>query len=470
MHIIDKNISTQTKALYRGKKGGNGWRDVPKNRSSLQKLTDAQILELSALVVKIEKHYGAPQDIEWALADGKFYITQSRPITTLKNPIIEFQDTQKVEDEPRYFLHFTLDDTGAWISEAALSKRAFGAADYVYLIENGELRAYLSQKGLREARHVGDDIRNPKKYAEIVKQSQSVLKKLSNYKKLNLTPRNAAQHWDQFVAMWEDIWNVYRYSDEPFTSGIAESLREELGEVALREALAGKKHARTMGKSVRQLIKAMQTLGRLRLRLHRKSADMLIKNGEKPILSYLDRISGGLTFNDFSYMTVGEVHAALKTGSIPWEKIKIRQHGMVVYRTRGKFIIGTGAVFKRWKKLIHAAMPREIRGSVAHPGVVTGRVVRHLSWTGIKKLPKGSILVTGMTNPQMIPYLKRAGAIVTDEGGIVCHAAIIAREMKIPCIVGTQVATERLKDGDLVHVDAERGVVTIATRNQRRHA
>jgi pyruvate,water dikinase len=59
-----------------------------------------------------------------------------------------------------------------------------------------------------------------------------------------------------------------------------------------------------------------------------------------------------------------------------------------------------------------------------------------------------------MTHPKDIMLLKKASAIVTDEGGILCHAAIVAREMKKPCIIGTKIATQVLKDGDLVEVDA----------------
>ena len=77
------------------------------------------------------------------------------------------------------------------------------------------------------------------------------------------------------------------------------------------------------------------------------------------------------------------------------------------------------------------------------------------------KLNKGDILVSSMTTPSMAPIMKKAGAFVTDEGGITCHAAILAREMKKPCIIGTKNATRVLKDGDLVEVDADKGVVRI---------
>ena len=83
MKIIDKNISEQTRGLYRKSGGGNEWRELGEKGKG-QVLTEDQILELSELVVKIENHYGFPCDIEWAYEGGKFFITQSRPITILK--------------------------------------------------------------------------------------------------------------------------------------------------------------------------------------------------------------------------------------------------------------------------------------------------------------------------------------------------------------------------------------------------
>ena len=66
-----------------------------------------------------------------------------------------------------------------------------------------------------------------------------------------------------------------------------------------------------------------------------------------------------------------------------------------------------------------------------------------------------------MTTPNFIPALERAIAFVTDEGGVTCHTAIIAREMKKPCIVGTKIATKAIKDGDYIEVDADKGIVKI---------
>ncbi len=83
--IIDINVCTQTRALHRVDVGGNEWKDIQEPQASSQVLNEKQILELSELILCIENHYGFPCDIEWAFEGSKFYITQSRPITTLKD-------------------------------------------------------------------------------------------------------------------------------------------------------------------------------------------------------------------------------------------------------------------------------------------------------------------------------------------------------------------------------------------------
>ena len=80
------------------------------------------------------------------------------------------------------------------------------------------------------------------------------------------------------------------------------------------------------------------------------------------------------------------------------------------------------------------------------------------------KFNKGDVLVTGMTRPEFVPLMKKSSAIITNEGGITCHAAIISRELGKPCIIGTKIATKVLHDGDLVEVDADNGVVRILER------
>jgi pyruvate,water dikinase len=84
--VFDKNIAYQSRALWRAKDGGNEWRELTEQEGTKPALTDEQALELARIVLGIEKHYDFPCDIEWAYEAGKFFITQSRPITTLSNP------------------------------------------------------------------------------------------------------------------------------------------------------------------------------------------------------------------------------------------------------------------------------------------------------------------------------------------------------------------------------------------------
>lgn len=104
-----------------------------------------------------------------------------------------------------------------------------------------------------------------------------------------------------------------------------------------------------------------------------------------------------------------------------------------------------------------------VRGLPASPGLASGVVHVIDNPKDIDQFKKGEILVTLMTSPDWVPAMKKAAAIVTNNGGMTCHAAIVSREMQIPCIVGTKskevAATDVLKTGDVVTVDAKNGVV-----------
>ena len=104
---------------------------------------------------------------------------------------------------------------------------------------------------------------------------------------------------------------------------------------------------------------------------------------------------------------------------------------------------------------------QDIRGMVACKGKVTGRVSVVLQPSDFPKVKSGDVLVASMTRPDFSPIFSLVGAIVTNEGGVTCHAAIVSRELGVPCIIGTKIATQVLHDGDLVEVDADHGVVRV---------
>ena len=104
---------------------------------------------------------------------------------------------------------------------------------------------------------------------------------------------------------------------------------------------------------------------------------------------------------------------------------------------------------------------RELKGTIASKGIATNKVRIILTEHHFYRFKDKEILVTSMTRPEFIPIVRRASAVITDEGGLTSHAAIISREFKKPCIIGTKIATKVLKDGQLVEVNANLGIVKI---------
>ncbi|MCH7492404.1 hypothetical protein IID19_02290 [Patescibacteria group bacterium] len=146
---------------------------------------------------------------------------------------------------------------------------------------------------------------------------------------------------------------------------------------------------------------------------------------------------------------------------IDQKKLKDRKKLSVCIQSNDNYSIYTGkeaqGVYIHFLKKKNYS--QEIEGIVASKGVAVGVVKKILKIHDMVNMEDGDILVSSMTRPEMLPAMKRAGAIITDEGGITSHAAIVAREFGIPCIIGTKIATKVLKDGDRVEVDATKGVV-----------
>ncbi len=149
----------------------------------------------------------------------------------------------------------------------------------------------------------------------------------------------------------------------------------------------------------------------------------------------------------------------------PLPELKKRWRGFVV-TSNGNICLGSleSCVKKIDNKIVLDKVvikkgQKVFKGRVSSKGKVIGRVKIVKSVNDIKKVKKGDIVVAPMTNFDLMSALKLAAAIITDEGGIVCHASIIARELKIPCIIDVKIATEVFKDGDLIEVDANKGII-----------
>jgi pyruvate,water dikinase len=105
-----------------------------------------------------------------------------------------------------------------------------------------------------------------------------------------------------------------------------------------------------------------------------------------------------------------------------------------------------------------------LMGTAASPGIGTGHVKIVLTPKELGKMQQGDVLVSKMTSPDFVPGMKKAAAIITDEGGPTSHAAIVSRELGVPCVVGTKVATKTLKEGYVVSVDGSKGHVFLGSK------
>ena len=182
-----------------------------------------------------------------------------------------------------------------------------------------------------------------------------------------------------------------------------------------------------------------------------------------------NRLSMGL--KDIKYLVLEEIEdALLNNKKEKYHKITQQRLEACCYRVKkGEIKVYQGeeakTMFNEIKNKEEKNKPKQkitqLKGMIAYKGKVQGRVRIVLVESDVKKVEIGDILVSSATNPDLIVGMKKAAAFVTDSGGIISHAAIVSREMKKPCVVGTREATHLLKDGDLVEVDADNGIVTI---------
>lgn len=172
-----------------------------------------------------------------------------------------------------------------------------------------------------------------------------------------------------------------------------------------------------------------------------------------------------IELKDTSYLQEREIIKFLDKGKkITISVIKDRQDGFVLYFDdnnnivceQGRSIDGTLiklGVEKPKGKI------KEIKGVAASSGKRDGKTTIVKGVDDLNKIKNGDVMVAVTTHPDYVPAMRKVVAIVTDEGGIACHTAIVSRELKIPCVTGTKIATKVLEDGDKVEVDAEEGIV-----------
>lgn len=342
----------------------------------------------------------------------------------------------------KYHLHYR-GDFSLLDMDFTLNNTAYLDIDYIFLYTPTPIcfSGYLTKKGLEQIRTLGaKNILHNKAWQSVFIKSKQVFRyiDLLNKKTIpDIESKHFVEFWKQIKKYNELIIDSYIYCEQPT--------------LATLEKQADNK----------QVYHKLEFIGRHKLSAHRRLSilQLIVHN---IILQYSKKYN--LAVKDIEMMTSGEfsnfINNQKKTLA---SAIKKRKNGFVWHQKNGRWIIETGDNYKKWVKiLLPTKKQKSVNGIATYAAQkpIVGKAKLHLSFSKPTNIAKGEILVTGMTNPQLIPVIKNAAAIVTDEGGIMCHAAIISRELKIPCIVGTQDATQIFKDGDLIKVDTQTGTIT----------
>lgn len=429
--ILDKNIIEQKRGLFRKQGGGNEWRDISDGGAPV--LSDEEIFALSETVIRIENHYGFPCDIEWAKEGNEMYIVQSRPITTLADIPEQKTILSKIYSREKSLFYFCI-----WHNSDVEGVRKFLGE---------ELKAGMFVAPGKDK--LGEVWYSPK---ELERVSRIAVEKTASDKTLR----------NQMVANMEEAWDAIK----PHFKG-----DKKLNSV--EEMYEYYQHIVKFWSSINTVFFELPDRGDV----HPDFRDGILRM-RKETEAYTDQMSSNFVnffeetfpkFAKFSYVITPEEVLQLAKSSFNSKLISQLEE-----RVREGCVMIDGVVYPKsnqnkvleekgltLEKAQSSDVSDGLKGKVAFRGKVAGIVKIVLSKSDIQKIHDGDILVTPMTNPEHVPYMRKAAAFVTDEGGVTCHAAIVSREMKKPCIIGTKFATQVLKDGDLVEVDANEGVVRI---------
>jgi phosphoenolpyruvate synthase/pyruvate phosphate dikinase len=532
--IIDKNVSVQNRALYRGKSGGVNWSDLAEKEGAKQALSDKEIFQLSELILKIENHYGFPCDIEWAQERSKFYIVQSRPITTLKpkkaeppvresgegagqtKKLTEKSNTQKSKDDWYHWgrwvtntlfhsLWFQYNTTEIVDQNIVFYLQQFKVLDGHYYFQisdleriaqfiNGQLDGdgswfndffQLCEKHIKNVQRLSQSD-NLKKFFQTIVEALacSLTIELIDYAFQVYIKKKAAE---ENVAP-EMILGRIKPSRKTLLTEFNEKARSAHGK-NLKKLLLNYEWVGTHGfagepltqtswrKFIQRREEAQEKLDNEICgftNIIRIASDLafyrsfIVENVDRASFMRWDSLKrlaqkNNMTWTDIIHLTLDEIIMFAEGTEVGVDVAK-REKAFGIIATGKSATVITG---KRLQKELDFHEEKvtqnitEISGQTAYRGRVQGTVRIVQEYAELDKLQDGEILVANETTPDFISAIRWASAIVTDQGGITSHAAIVARELKKPCIIGTKIATKVLHDGDLVEVDAKRGVVTI---------
>lgn len=442
--IIDVNVNTQNKALYRSstldtEHGFNEWKDLSESQANQQVLSEDQIKELSDIIVNIENHYGFPCDIEWAFEGGEFYIVQSRPITTIKNKTSITTDSVQLNPD-NYSRMFSGKGLGFLNSDIFLGY--YDALSVLSMQDETAWMSFLPKSSQQKTLTDGAKLYTTQElYNSYKNDFQEFMKESHNFF-IEVIENEGLKYDDvkRFFELTSKHFSFYSKTEFFYTDEIDQS----------------------------KMIPSIHEFDELKLQ-GRAFVNKMIFEEDGYVMSLLKKISEKTNVSKEQLLSykIQEIIDLVRSGNIINTEViddrssffagnSLEEFGKISERRSQKF-------FNKYREISDT-----IRGTVAYPGTLTAKATVLLpNWKEFSKISEtienmnqGDILVAETTSPEIMPAIKKASAIITNQGGMLSHAAIVAREMKIPCIIGTDKdVILNIKTGDLIEVNADEGVI-----------
>lgn len=391
---------------------------------------ESEIISISKLAQKIESDYNMQMDIEWAINNHKIYILQARPIVGISKMKKLFK---MVLSRPKILVYMQIEEETERLGISKVLNSLYYLKPIFYFCNN-IFEEYYNYTSIEENVNLMVNYilkYYKKRFIEYVNEALLACKNIEN--DLDKLTINEIKNLCNKIF---PINNIVNFLEARLYNENVEKTKEDID-------------------FIKYVIKDREYYDEIEYRIDDELEKRIKEKLTKEYLGF------------YRVMTIDEI---FKDKKVSVDELKARNNGFAFYD--GKIILkkdlnnffkenAFNIVLKEEEKIIKEDC---IKGSVAYPGKVKGIAKIVYSIEDTKKINEGDIIISPMTVPNFIDAVKRAIAIVTDEGGTVCHAALIARELKKTCIVGTKNATKILKDGMIIEVDGDMGIVKIINK------
>ncbi len=383
-------------------------------------LTPEQAKNIADLVKEIETIYKCPIDIEWCLKDNKLYVVQARPITAYQEKI---EPIKNMLTRNKRLWQIECYCEGEYFGIREMTNNLYFQNPILHFVSPQKTQVYYTIEKLEEYpglifRDLGEHFANFIEYFKRAEKTCSdILKSLDN------------NTWT-FDSLYQQLLIIYPFETLGNISGRDWGMTEELKE---------------------------------KLHYFRDHYDSVYYRCEEKINNYIDETTPE---HLKKYISVLSTKDLKDLNNVNIEELEKRLQGFIYYQGI-MYDISLDDFCKKFNYYIEGFNNNSdncIKGDIVYPGKIQGYAKIIFAKEDFYKFKDGDIIVSSMTTPKFMSIMRRASGFITDEGGVTCHAAIVSRELKKPCLINCGNATSIIKDGDLIELDTFTGIAKIIKR------